>query len=99
MASKTTKLSNIINPEVMRGIIEAKIEAHTWIQDAVGHHDNLIVKALNDWFEQLFAIFEEWFPEFKGQLVLDTGALIGEIAPKMDTELGKIMNYKGRGNG
>ena len=27
MASKTTKLSNIINPEVMRGIIEAKIEA------------------------------------------------------------------------
>lgn len=66
------------------------------IQDAVGHHDNLIVKALNDWFEQLFAIFEEWFPEFKGQLVLDTGALVAETAPAMDEELGKIIKRKER---
>lgn len=66
------------------------------IQDAVGHHDNLIVKALNDWFEQLFAIFEEWFPEFKGQLVLDTGALVAETAPSMDEELGKIIRRKER---
>lgn len=66
------------------------------IQDAVGHHDNLIVKALNDWFEQLFAIFEEWFPEFKGQLVLDTGALVAETAPAMDEELGKIIRRKER---
>ena len=66
------------------------------IQDAVAHHDNLIVKALNDWFEQLFAIFEEWFPEFKGQLVLDTGALVAETAPAMDEELGKIIRRKER---
>ena len=66
------------------------------IQDAVSHHDNLIVKALNDWFEQLFAIFEEWFPEFKGQLVLDTGALVAETAPAMDEELGKIIKRKER---
>ena len=66
------------------------------IQNAVGHHDNLIVKALNDWFEQLFAIFEEWFPEFKGQLVLDTGALVAETAPAMDEELGKIIKRKER---
>lgn len=66
------------------------------IQDAVGHHDNLIVKALNDWFEQLFAIFEEWFPEFKGQLVLDTGVLVAETAPAMDEELGKIIRRKER---
>ena len=66
------------------------------IQDAVGHHDNLIVKALNDWFEQLFVIFEEWFPEFKGQLVLDTGALVAETAPAMDEELGKIIRRKER---
>jgi TP901 family phage tail tape measure protein len=66
------------------------------IQDAVAHHDNLIVKALNDWFEQLFAIFEEWFPEFKGQLVLDTGVLVAETAPAMDEELGKIIRRKER---
>lgn len=66
------------------------------IQNAVGHHDNLIVKALNDWFEQLFAIFEEWFPEFKGQLVLDTGILVAETAPAMDEELGKIIKRKER---
>ena len=66
------------------------------IQDAVDHRDNLIVKALNDWFEQLFSIFEEWFPEFKGQLILDTGALVAETAPAMDEELGKIIRRKER---
>ena len=39
---------------------------------------------------------EEWFPEFKGQLVLDTGVLVAETAPAMDEELGKIIRRKER---
>lgn len=31
-------------------------------------------------------------------VVLDSGALVGQIAPKMDTKLGTISGYKGRGN-
>lgn len=32
------------------------------------------------------------------QLVLDTGVLVGEIAPDMDKALGNIYKKKGRGN-
>lgn len=31
-------------------------------------------------------------------IVLDSGALVGQLAPKMDTKLGTISGYKGRGN-
>lgn len=68
------------------------------IKKAVGEHDNLITQSLDDWFGQLFTVFEEWFPQFKGQLVLDTGAVVGGIATEMDTEFGKIIKHKGRGN-
>lgn len=68
------------------------------IKKAVGEHDNLITQSLDDWFGQLFTVFEEWFPQFKGQLVLDTGAVVGGIATEMDAEFGKIIKHKGRGN-
>lgn len=36
----------------------------------------------------------------RGQtIVLDSGALVGQLAPRMDTQLGTIANRKGRGNG
>lgn len=36
----------------------------------------------------------------RGQtIVLDSGALVGQLAPQMDTRLGTLANRKGRGNG
>lgn len=69
-----------------------------YVATAVASQNNTIVEALDDLFGKLFGILERYFPEFTKQVVLDTGVLVGELAPKMDTELGKIMNHKGRGN-
>lgn len=53
-------------------------------------------------FERLISILAEFFPEILNgmnrEIILDTGVVAGELAPKMDTELGKILNHKGRGN-
>ena len=67
------------------------------IGNAVGQHDNLIVDVLNNWFNRLLELFEEWFPEFKGQLVLDTGVLVAETAQQMDKALYKLQNSRNRG--
>ncbi len=58
-----------------------------------------IAEVFEHWMSKMFALFMEYFPQFANmQMVTDTGALVGELAPKMDTELGKIMAHKGRGN-
>lgn len=67
------------------------------IGNAVGQRDNLIIDTLNNWFNRLLELFEEWFPQFKGQLVLDTGVLVGETAPQMDKALGKLQINRNRG--
>lgn len=67
------------------------------IQTAVGQRDNLIIDTLNNWFNRLLELFEEWFPQFKGQLVLDTGVLVAETAPQMDKALGKLQINRNRG--
>ena len=57
--------------------------------------------ALIEKFDKLINLLGKYFPEIismQREVVLDTGVLVGELAPKMDTELGKIMNHKGRGN-
>lgn len=58
-----------------------------------------IAEVFEHWMSKMFALFMEYFPQFANmQMVTDTGALVGELAPKMDTELGKIMAHKERGN-
>lgn len=69
-----------------------------YVATAVASQYNIIAETLENLFGKLFEILERYFPEFTKQVVLDTGVLVGELAPKMDTELGKIMNHKGRGN-
>ena len=67
------------------------------IRTAASERDNALAQSIDDWFEKLFALFEEWFPEFRGQLVLDTGTLVAETAPAMDEELGMIRKRRDRG--
>lgn len=67
------------------------------IRNAVGEQNNAVVDTLNSWFERLLELFMEWFPEFKGQLVLDTGVLVAQTAPEMDKALGKLQASRNRG--
>lgn len=78
----------IVGTESLMEMIGAAIAAN---------NDVLIEK-----FERLISILAEFFPEILNgmsrEIILDTGVVAGELAPKMDTELGKILDHKGRGN-
>lgn len=50
-----------------------------------------MVKTQNAMQERLINACEEYFPTFgQSELVLDTGALVGELTPGIDRELGKL---------
>lgn len=67
------------------------------VENATIKGNDTVISVIDAWFRQLYAIFEEFFPQFANmQLVTDTGALVGEIAPAIDDELGQIYRRKGR---
>ena len=93
-ATGTAKGAGEAGDEVMIG----KDTMLNMIRQAVSLETGEIVKALYDLFYKLFDILGQYFPEFTNmKVVLDSGALVGEIAPKMDEELGKLLREKGRG--
>lgn len=57
---------------------------------------------LVDKLDTLVSMLSKYFPEIivgmNRNIVLDSGALVAELAPKMDTKLGIITTHKGRGN-
>lgn len=57
-------------------------------------------EALLEKFETLISLLAEYFPEIlegmNRAVVLDSGVLVGELAPGMDEELGNIARRKGR---
>lgn len=58
-----------------------------------------LAEIIESWMNRMFDLMMEYFPQFANmQMVTDTGALVGELAPRMDTALGKRMNHKERGN-
>lgn len=69
-----------------------------YVATAVASQNNIIAEALEDLFGRLFEILERYFPEFTKQIVLDTGVLVGELAPALDTKFGIISTHKGRRN-
>lgn len=70
------------------------------IRQAVSLETGEIVKALYDLFYKLFDILGQYFPEFANmKVVLDSGALVGEIAPGIDHELGKLLRKREREGG
>ena len=49
--------------------------------------------------ERIYSLLAQYFPALaKLQVVLDTGALVGEMAGQMDEELGQIAHMRGRWN-
>lgn len=50
--------------------------------------------------EQIIRIYEQFFPQFgKGQIVLDTGTLVGQLAPEIDYQIGVIQKRSIREGG
>lgn len=69
------------------------------IREAVSLENGNMIETLNDVLERIFNILFEYIPELVNrQLVLDTGSVVGGLAPSMDTEFGKIIKHKERGN-
>lgn len=70
----------------------------TMIRSAVGEENSALLEKI----ERIITILEQYFPQMikaaVKSIVLDSGTLVGELAPKMDTEFGKIIDHKGRGN-
>lgn len=68
----------------------------TMISDAVEEKNSTMIER----FDKVLSILESYMPVIPEianmQLVTDTGVLVGEIAPAMDQELGKIYRRQGR---
>ena len=95
-ATGTAKAAGEAGDEVMIG----KDTMLNMIRQAVSLETGEIVKALYDLFYKLFDILGQYFPEFANmKVVLDSGALVGEIAPGIDHELGKILRKRERERG
>lgn len=66
-----------------------------YIRDAVKENDQPIVRALIEQFERLMDFLERTIP--KG-VTLDSGALVGELLPALDTGLASRLDHTRRGN-
>ena len=64
-----------------------------YIRIAVSESNQGIYEALKN----ILLLMNDYFPQFaNAQMVLDTGVLAGQLAPKVDEELGKLEFRKGR---
>lgn len=68
------------------------------IHQATTQSNMAIVAALNNMANRLINVMTEYFPRFANQqIIMDTGAVVGALAPEMDMQLGRIADHKGRG--
>lgn len=68
-----------------------------YVADAVASQNAGLAEAISNGFDTLLAFLQEYLPEMANmQLVTDTGALVGELAPAMDDALGIIAARKER---
>lgn len=92
------------DPATMRAKVggEAGAEAIAPIETLLGYVRTAVAEQTGNMGEQLAMIrelLEDILPQLTTmQMVTDTGALVGEIAPMVDSKLGDIAKRKGRGN-
>lgn len=68
------------------------------IQDAVAQENAMMMDSVNNVLNRIFDLLSENLPEMAHtQLVLDTGVMVGELAPAMDTALGAVYRKRKRG--
>ena len=63
------------------------------LRDGLSSGDDRIVNAIQDLRSDMAALSDR---VGQMQMVLDTGTLVGEIAPAVDQELGNLVNWRGR---
>ena len=67
----------------------------SYVQEAVSESNYQMYQVMS----QMLSLMTQYFPQMANQqLVLDTGALVGELAEPMNEELGKITYMRGRWN-
>lgn len=85
----------------LKGVGEAGAEAVTPIDVLLGYVRTAVAEQNAGMTEQLqgiYALLSQYLPNAgHGQVVMDTGALVGQIAPSMDRRLGKIYKNQERG--
>lgn len=75
-----------VGPEVIMGL--------DTLQNMTAGANGDLLSVMN----RIVAIMDTYFPKFsETSIVLDSGELVGGIAPQMDMELGKLQNRKARG--
>jgi len=71
-----------------------------YIRDAVRANDTTLLNAINSGFDKLSELLLTYLPGIANmKLVTDTGALVGELAPRMDEALGILAQRDERGIG
>lgn len=87
----------------LMGVGEAGAEAVTPIDALLGYVRTAVAEqnaGLADHMQSIYALLEQYLPELGTmQMVTDTGALVGELAPKMNRQLGRIYKNQERGRG
>jgi TP901 family phage tail tape measure protein len=59
------------------------------ISTAVASQNDEMISKMSDMFNSVLDVFKEYFPQFANtQIILDSGTLVGEIAPEMSHQLG-----------
>ena len=69
------------------------------IQRAVTVNDAPLIQVIDTWGSRFMDLFLTYFPQFANmQVVMDSGVLVGEIAPSMDSKMGRLIELRGRNN-
>ena len=91
-----TKLPNLSN---VSGLMVGNTSLTDMIHTGSSHENDTVINTVNNWGDKVMDIMSQYFPQFANQkLVMDTGAVVGALAPEIDTQLGRIADHKGRDN-
>lgn len=77
-------------------VVSGKETLLNLVRQVVATENAAMAERLDTLISMLSEFFPELFTNLNRAVVLDSGALVGEIAPEMDEELGRIYKKKGR---
>ncbi len=87
----------------LKGFGEAGAEAVTPVDVLLGYVRTAVAEqnaGMADQMQNIYNLLNAYLPQMGyGQVVMDTGALVGQLAPQMDRKLGKIYKNQERGRG